>query len=141
MSDLVKKLLAVLVILVIIIGGVLTVKGIGPIDPLKDQIKLGLDIEGGVYVVMEAKTDLTGEDLTQLMDQTKAVIEKRVDQMGLVNPIVTIEGQKRIRVELPGAKDAEEAIAQIGKTAQLKFTLADGGFVLDGGSVKNAVTQ
>ena len=141
MSDLVKKILAILVILAIIVGGVLTVKGIGPIDPLKDQIKLGLDIEGGVYVVMEAQTDLTGDELAQLMDQTKAVIEKRVDQMGLVNPIVTIEGQKRIRVELPGAKDAEEAIAQIGKTAQLKFTLADGGFVLDGSSVKNAVTQ
>ena len=141
MSDLVKKLLAILVILVIVVGGFLTVKGIGPIDPLKDQIKLGLDIEGGVYVVMEAQTDLTGEDLAQLMDQTKAVIEKRVDQMGLVNPIVTIEGLKRIRVELPGAKDAEEAIAQIGKTAQLKFTLADGTFVLDGGSVKNATTQ
>ena len=141
MSELVKKLLAVLVILVIIVGGFLTVKGIGPIDPLKDQIKLGLDIEGGVYVVMEAKTNLTGEALSKLMDQTKAVIEKRVDQMGLVNPIVTIEGQKRIRVELPGAKDAQEAIAQIGKTAQLKFTLADGSFVLDGGSVKDATTQ
>ncbi len=141
MSNLVKKLLAILVIIVIVVGGFLTVKGFGSIDPLKDQIKLGLDIEGGVYVVMEAQTDLTGEELTQLMDQTKAVIEKRVDQMGLVNPIVTIEGQKRIRVELPGAKDAEDAIAQIGKTAQLKFTLADGSFVLDGGSVKNAVTQ
>jgi SecD/SecF fusion protein len=141
MSDLVKKLLAVLVILVIVVGGYLTVKGIGPIEPLKDQVKLGLDIEGGVYVVMEAQTDLTGEELAQLMDQTKAVIEKRVDQMGLVNPVVTIEGQKRIRVELPGAKDAEDAIAQIGKTAQLKFMLADGAFVLDGSSVKNATTQ
>lgn len=141
MTDIVKKLLAILVILVIIVGGFLTVKGFGSMDPLKDKIKLGLDIEGGVYVVMEAQTDLTGEELSQLMDQTKAVIEKRVDQMGLVNPIVTIEGQKRIRVELPGAKDAEDAIAQIGKTAQLQFTLADGSFVLDGGSVKNAVTQ
>ena len=62
MSDLVKKILAVLVIFIIVIGGVLAVKGIGPIDPLKDQIKLGLDIEGGVYVVMEAQTDLTGDE-------------------------------------------------------------------------------
>ncbi len=141
MSDFWKKVLALLVIVVIILGGILTVKGIGPIEPLKDQIQLGLDIKGGVYVVMEAQTDLTGDDLTDLMEQTKAVIEERVDQMGLVNPIVTIEGQKRIRVELPGAENAEDAIAQIGKTAQLKFTLADGTFVLDGGSVKDAVTQ
>jgi len=59
MSDIVKKLLAILVILVIVVGGFLTVKGFGSMDPLKDQIKLGLDIEGGVYVVMEAQTDLT----------------------------------------------------------------------------------
>ena len=52
--------------------------------------------------------------------------------MGLAEPVVTIEGDKRIRVELPGAEDAQEAIEQIGKTAQLQFALADGTIVLDG---------
>jgi len=141
MSDLLKKIAALLVIAVIILGGFMSFKGVGSIDPLKDQIQLGLDIKGGVYVVMEAQTDLVGEELNTLMDQTRAVIEERVDQMGLLNPVVTIEGKDRIRVELPGAEDAEAAIAQIGKTAQLKFTLADGTFVLDGSSVKDAVTQ
>ena len=98
-------------------------------------MKLGLDIKGGVYVVMEAKTDLKGEELQKAMEQTQAVIEERVNQMGLAEPVVTIEGDKRIRVELPGAEDAQEAIEQIGKTAQLQFALADGTIVLDGGSV------
>lgn len=81
---------------------------------------------------MEAQTDASGEELRSLMTQTQAVIEKRVNEMGLTNPIVTIEGENRIRVELPGAEDAESAIEQIGKTAQLQFVLADGTVAVDG---------
>lgn len=133
-----KRVFAVIFVLIIIAGWYLTIFGAGPISPLKDRMKLGLDIKGGVYVVMEAKTDLTGEELRKNMEQTQAVIEERVNQMGLAEPVVTIEGDKRIRVELPGAEDAQEAIEQIGKTAQLQFALADGTVVLDGGNVKDA---
>ena len=138
MSTQMKKALAVFVILFIILGWVVTIFGMGPIPAIKDKIKLGLDIKGGVYVVMEAKTDAEGEELSKLMEQTQAVIEQRVNQMGLSEPIVTIEGEKRIRIELPGAEDSDEAIKQIGKTAQLQFYLADGTLVLDGGMVKDA---
>lgn len=138
MNHNVKKVLAVFFVIVIAVGWYLTIFGAGPIQPIKDRMKLGLDIKGGVYVVMEAKTDLTGEELHKAMEQTQAVIEERVNQMGLAEPVVTIEGEKRIRVELPGAEDAQEAINQIGKTAQLQFALADGTIVLDGGNVKNA---
>ena len=58
--------------------------------------------------------------------------------MGLSNPVVSIEGEDRIRVELPGVKDAEDAIESIGKTAQLSFMTADGNIIVDGGNVKNA---
>lgn len=133
-----KKILAVLLIVLMAFGWYAMVFGVGSISPIKDKIPLGLDIKGGVYVVMEAKTDLEGEELTELMNQTKEIITRRVDQMGISNADVRVEGSKRIRVELPGAKDAQEAISQIGKTAQLKFVLSDGGFVLDGSSVKTA---
>lgn len=136
-----KRVLAVLVVLLTVFGWYVTIFGIGDVvQPTKDKIKLGLDIKGGVYVVMEAQTDATGDELTELMNQTQAVIEERVNQMGLAEPVVTVEGEKRIRVELPGAEDAEEAIEQIGKTAQLQFALADGSVVLDGGNVKDATT-
>lgn len=138
MNHKLKKILAILFVLVIAAGWYLTVFGAGPVQPLKDRIKLGLDIKGGVYVVMEAKTDLEGEDLRKAMEQTQAVIEERVNQLGLAEPVVTIEGEKRIRVELPGAEDAQEAIDQIGQTAQLQFALADGRIMLDGGNVKDA---
>ncbi len=136
-----KRVLAVLVILLIAFGWYVTIFGLGSaVEPTKDKIKLGLDIKGGVYVVMEAQTDLEGEELAELMNQTQAVIEERVNQMGLAEPVVTVEGQKRIRVELPGAEDAEAAIEQIGQTAQLQFALADGTPVLDGSNVKDATT-
>lgn len=138
MSHNLKRVLAVVFIIIIAAGWYLTIFGTGPVDPLKDRMKLGLDIKGGVYVVMEANTDLEGDELRQAMEQTQTVIEERVNQMGLAEPVVTIEGEKRIRVELPGAEDAQEAIEQIGKTAQLQFALADGTIALDGGNVKDA---
>ncbi|MDR2771366.1 MAG: protein translocase subunit SecD [Clostridiales Family XIII bacterium] len=133
-----KKFLAFLVTIFIILLWVITLTGVGGIGPIADRTKLGLDLSGGVYVVMEAQTEAEGQELSDLMKQTQIVIEKRVNEMGLSEPIVTIEGENRIRVELPGAEDPEEAIREIGKTAQLRFLLADGSLVLDGSMVKDA---
>lgn len=133
-----KKLLAVLLVVITLFGWYITVFGIGSMNSIKDQLKFGLDINGGVNVVMEAQTDATGAELKSLMEQTQAVIENRVNQMGLSEPVVTIEGEKRIRIELPGAEDAKEAIDTIGRTAQLQFMMADGTVALDGSHIKTA---
>ena len=134
----VKRGLAVLIIIALIFGWFVTLFGIGGIDSVKDALKYGLDINGGVYVVMEAQTDLTGDELSELMEQTRAVIDNRVNQMGVAESSVTVEGTKRIRVEIPGVENADEAIAAIGKTAKLNFILADGSIVVDGSNVKDA---
>lgn len=133
-----KKFLAVLLVLVIGVAWIFSVAGVGSFDALQDRLKLGLDFKGGVYVVMEAQTDAEGPELKELMQQTQAIIEQRVNQMGLSEPVVTIEGENRIRVELPGAEDSNQAIETIGKTAQLYFLLGDGSVVLDGSHVKDA---
>lgn len=138
MSTTKKRILAIIICLITIFGWYVTIFGIGSVDSIKDKFKLGLDIEGGVYVVMEAQTDAKGAKLESIMEQTQAVIENRVNQMGLSEANVTIEGDKRIRVELPGVEDTDEAIEQIGRTAQLRFLLADGTKILDGGQVKDA---
>ncbi len=138
MSVNVKRLLCILVLAAVVFGWFVTGFGIGSVDSVKDALKYGLDINGGVYVVMEAQTDLTGDELEQLMDQTRAVLDNRVNQLGVAESSVTIEGEKRLRVEMPGVEDAEEAISAIGKTAQLQFVLADGTVVLDGSMVKDA---
>ena len=138
MSVNVKRLLCILVLAAVVFGWFVTGFGIGSVNSVKDALKYGLDINGGVYVVMEAQTDLTGDELEQLMDQTRAVLDNRVNQLGVAESSVTIEGDKRLRVEMPGVEDAEEAISAIGKTAQLQFVLADGTVVLDGSMVKDA---
>lgn len=133
-----KKFLAIVLAVVIGLGWFVSLAGAGPVKPLKDQIKLGLDMVGGVSVLMEAQTDLTGEELKAVMNQTQLVIENRVNEMGLSEPVVTIEGDNRIRVELPGAEDADEAIKMIGDTAQLIFITADEQVILTGSNVKHA---
>ena len=137
-----KRTMVILLILIIIVGWTVSVSGLSmgnlTIEPISKQIKLGLDLKGGVYVVMEAETDATGEELRLLMEQTQQVIQRRVDAMGLSEPNVIIEGERRVRVELPGVKNSTEAIEAIGKTAQLEFIDHTGKVILTGKDVKNA---
>jgi SecD/SecF fusion protein len=133
-----KKFLALLIAIFTILLWVVTLTGIGGLGPIMNRTKLGLDLSGGVYVVMEAQTEAEGQELSELMKQTQLIMERRINEMGLSETVVTIEGENRIRVEMPGADNPEEAIREIGKTAQLQFVLADGSLVLDGSMVKNA---
>lgn len=146
MSQKLKAVLSILVIIVILFGLFATFHGItkdedGNYINGKDALKYGLDINGGVYVVMEAQTDemnLSGEELKELMEQTRAVIDNRVNELGVAESSVTIEGTNRLRVEMPGVTNADEAIEAIGTTAQLYFMLSDGSVVLDGSYVQDA---
>ncbi len=146
MSQKLKTVLSVLVILILLFGLYATFIGIGTNEdgePLngKNALKYGLDINGGVYVVMEGKTDglgYTNEEINEIMEQTRAVLNNRVNQLGVAESTVTREGTNRLRVEMPGVTDAEEAIKAIGTTAQLSFVLSDGTVALDGSYVKDA---
>ncbi len=134
----VRRILSVLILAVVVFGWYVSIFGIGNYKSIKDALKFGLDINGGVYVVMEAETKAKGAELKGLMEQTKEVLNNRVNAMGISESTVVIEGNNRLRVEMPGVKDAEAAIDQIGKTAQLRFILADGSEVLTGDRVKDA---
>lgn len=104
----------------------------------KDAIDLGLDLAGGVYVVLEANTDAKGAELQRLMEQTRAIINERVNGLGVSEPNISIEGENRIRVELAGIDNPQEAIDLIGKTAQLQFIDPDNNVVVTGKNVVNA---
>ncbi len=105
------------------------------LNSVVSDVKLGLDVEGGVVVVYEAQTDLKGDALKQLMEQTKAVIGKRINVIGLTEPNIFVQGEKRIRIELPGVTNAQEALKSIGKTAQLKFVVIKEGQAVKQGEV------
>lgn len=130
---------AILVAVLLLASWIVTFTGVGDkFDNLSKQLKYGLDINGGVYVLLEADTKVKGTELTQVMNQTKSVLENRVNAMGISEAQVSIEGDRRIRVEMPGVENAEEAIKQIGRTAQLKFYLADGTEVLTGEEINDS---
>ena len=134
-----RKVLAVLIVLLLIASWTVSFTGIGDkFGNLGKQLKYGLDINGGVYVLLEADTKETGAELTAIMNQTKSVLENRVNAMGISEAQVSIEGNNRLRVEMPGVEDAEEAIEQIGRTAQLQFFLADGTLALTGDGIKDS---
>ncbi len=108
------------------------------ISPLKEQVKLGLDLEGGVFVVLEAQTDVTGEVLKRKMQEAKSIIDQRVNSLGVTEPTIVIEGDNRIRVELPGIKNTQRALELIGKTAKLEFIDPKGNIVVTGENIKKS---
>ena len=141
MNTTVKKVLSIIFIALMFFGIYASAFGVGPVKNLKDSLKYGLDINGGVYVVMEAETDQKGTELKTTMEQTRNVLERRVDAMGVANANVTVEGDKRIRIEMPGVKNASSAINKIGKTAKLKFTTSNGAEYLSGEDIKDATAD
>lgn len=138
-----KNVIILILILAIVATGVfVALEGIQigdfKIGKAKDEVDLGLELAGGVYVVLEAKTNAKSEELRKLMEQTKAILSQRVDGLGIADPTIVIEGEKRIRLELAGVEDPREAIDLIGKTAQLQFVDANENVVISGKNVVNA---
>ncbi|WP_353097018.1 protein translocase subunit SecD [Tissierella praeacuta] len=111
------------------------------IPKAKDSVDLGLELAGGVYVVLEAQTDAKGAELQKIMEQSKAIINERVNGLGVSEPNISIEGGNRIRIELAGIDDPQEAIELIGKTAQLQFVDPDRNIVLTGKNVAGSEVQ
>lgn len=85
-------------------------------------IKLGLDLQGGSHLVYQADLkDIKGSDRTATMSAVRSTIERRVNSFGVAEPQVVVEGQDKVIVELPGIKDVQSAIDQIGQTPFLEF--------------------
>lgn len=103
------------------------------------SIDLGIDLEGGVYVVLEPKLAVTDEEYDQMTDEQKkqadedrkfiadnideaqAVLRKRLDSQGYTEAIITRQDSNRIRVEIPAIDDPDAVFDIIGKTAKLVF--------------------
>jgi protein-export membrane protein SecD len=89
-------------------------------------IKLGLDLRGGMRVVMEVdKSKLNAAEAQDAVDRAKEIIRNRVDQFGVSEPLIQKQGENRIVIELPGITDVTRAQELIGRTAQLEFKLLE----------------
>lgn len=131
-----SKSLTILIAIFLILG--LTSFAVVRYKVFQRYISLGLDLQGGVHVVLEA-VDKPGSPVkADSIDRAKAIIENRVNQLGVKEPIIQKQGTRRMIVELAGVRDPEKAIDLIGRTAQLKFVTADGKVVLQGGDLVDA---
>ena len=125
-----------LIIALAIIGGFCVY-----ISPLTNSIKQGLDLQGGTHVVLQAvdTPELKVDD--DAVNRSVKIIERRVNELGLTEPVIQRQGKDRIIVELPGVRDPEKAIAMLGRTAMLQFKDQDGNVVLTGKDLKDAKAQ
>ena len=88
---------------------------------LTRPVKLGLDLEGGTQIVLEAQdTELERVD-DDTLSRTLEVLRRRVDQLGVSEPTLQESGSDRVIIELPGVSDPDAALEVIGKTAELTF--------------------
>ncbi|CAD5924659.1 MULTISPECIES: protein translocase subunit SecD [unclassified Streptomyces] len=83
--------------------------------------RLGLDLQGGTRMVLQAKDSATVEADRETTDRTLEVLRQRIDSLGVAEPVLTRSGEDRIIVELPDVQDPRQAAAVIGRTAQLSF--------------------
>jgi preprotein translocase subunit SecD len=88
----------------------------------RDAMRLGLDLKGGIHLVYQA--DFSGVEPgteAEAINGAIAVIEKRIDVLGVTEPLIQKQGSDRIVVELPGVSEVEKATSLIGETALLEF--------------------
>ena len=92
--------------------------------PPSEKIDLGLDLQGGMHLVLEVDTtDLPDLDKKDAVDRALEVIRNRIDEFGVREPSIQRQGNYQIIVQLPGITERERAINLIGKTALLEFRL------------------
>jgi len=89
---------------------------------LEKSLKLGLDLQGGMHLVMELdESEGKIADKSDALDRAMEVLSTRVDKYGVAEPTLARQGDNRILVQLPGIDDPERVLDLIGKVAQLQF--------------------
>lgn len=93
--------------------------------PPQEKINQGLDIQGGLSVVLTA-TSTDGDAITdEDMEMSRAIIESRVNALGASEAVVQVQGNNQILVQIPGLSDTQTALDTIGKTGKLEFARLD----------------
>ncbi len=82
------------------------------------RVKQGLDLQGGYQILLQARSQNVTKER---MEVARNIIEKRVNGLGTNEPNITIQGDNRISVELPGVTDEDQVKKAIGSTGRLEF--------------------
>jgi len=94
---------------------------------LNKILNLGLDLRGGMHLVLEVDTTKLEADasVSDATDRALEIIRNRIDQFGVAEPMIVRQGEKWIALQLPGVREPERAKEIIGKTALLEFRLVE----------------
>ncbi|MCI0579413.1 MAG: protein translocase subunit SecD [Chloroflexi bacterium] len=84
-------------------------------------VQPGLDLQGGLQVLLEADVPPDRPVEREQMDTSRQIISQRVNALGVAEPLIQLEGERRILVELPGIDNPDQAIELIQGTALLEF--------------------
>lgn len=125
------------------LGLVIVIFAISVWYSLTKPVKLGLDLKGGAYVVLEAISEDGQKIDNSAMNRLIEVLDRRVNGIGVAESVIQKAGDNRVIIELPGLQNTEDAINLIGKTALLEFKLMDnegklGETLLTGSYLKSA---
>lgn len=137
-----SKLITFFLIVAIIFGVV-----IGTTKMVLDKINLGLDLQGGFEVLYQVEpASGKGEITKDTLTDTVSALDRRINSIGVAEPVITIEGNNRIRVQLAGVTDQNQARKMLSTTAELSFRDAKDKLMLDGsdlvpGGAKQAFTD
>jgi len=104
------------------------------------NIRQGLDLMGGVSILYEVEPDHPNPS-TEDMNAANEMLRGRLDRRGYTEATSVIEGNRQIRVEIPGVDDPAAAVAEIGQMAQLTFRDTEGNILLTGSDVSNARSE
>ena len=108
-------------------------------NPIIKDVRLGLDLQGGFEVLYEV-LPLKGKEgkviTEEVVSDTAGALVKRVDVLGVNEPVITVESNNRIRVQLAGVEDQESARELLSTQANLTFRDADDNLMLDGDDLK-----
>ena len=100
-----------------------------------ENVSLGLDLEGGVSITYKTvEEDPTEQEIADTIYK----IQRRIDSMGYTEGEVYREGQNRINVDIPGAKDANKVLEELGKPGKLEFIDESGNVIISGEDIKDA---
>lgn len=125
----------ILTAVVIVLLGYTVLIGVGPTKTgAMENIKLGLDLAGGVSITYQVKGDTPSDEE---MSDTIYKLQKRVEQYS-TEASVYQEGDDRINIEIPGVSDANAILDELGKPGSLEFQTQDGETVITGSDVETA---
>ncbi|MBD8032088.1 MULTISPECIES: protein translocase subunit SecDF [Solibacillus] len=107
------------------------------VEKVLNDVKLGLDLQGGFEVLYKVESLVDGQKITQsVLADTTSALNNRINEFGVSEPSIQIEGEDRIRVQLAGLADQASARELLSSTANLTFRDVNDNILLDGTDLK-----